>query len=197
MISRNKLAPDSFPSPRLVLAFAVLLVLFNLFIAVRPKTAQAPPIKNVPEDFFLYEDWAPANYVAQGRYLESLFGSVRILSHEGQLIPGPVFFERSTNITLTVHNTLPPAITADELNSLGDSSRALFVRGSDTNCVSTDDSVSASENRRCLIQVIVQPRWEAVAESVTLVQIDAGDESILLVDYRLLNAISLNGGTRE
>lgn len=197
MIFRSKLAPGTFPQPRLVLVFAVLLVVFNLFIAVRPKTAQAPPIKNVPEDFFLYEDWAPANYVAQGRYLESLFGSARIVSHEGQLIPGPVFFERSTNVSLVIENTLPPAITADDLNLLGDSPRALFVRGSDTNCVSTDDSVSASENRRCLIQVIVQPRWEAVAESVTLIQVDAGDDSILLVDYRLLNAISLNGGTRE
>lgn len=170
----------------LFFSFVLAVALFNFFFAIRPWTASPPPIKEVPYDIVQHSDWAQANYIAQGPYLESRFGQVSIHSQEGQLVPGPVFFQRTSSLSLIIDvNPIPEGQIGNVDVSTLESER-LFASGSDTHCVESNNVFDHEGNQRCELQVFVSLMPLPEGEALELIETDLSPNKIALVDSRLL-----------
>lgn len=189
MAAKAKSGPGSMVAKQYLFwaVFALGVILFNLLFAIRPKTAMPPPVKTVPEDFFSHSDWAPANYVAQGRYLEYLLGSVVVTSSEELFVPGPVFFEGTSRLTQKIVKGPPPTFEEGYLLADSPMSITLFQDGSETDCQPGSFSPSEVRLSRCEVEVVVGTASLESRGVVELVQVQSEGKSVFLVDRTLLN----------
>lgn len=164
-------------------------IIFNLVFAIKPKTAGWPPIKEVPADIMVHPDWAEANYIAQGRYLESLFGRVQILVREGQTVPGPVFFLGTNLLQTEFVPGDPPKFDPERLFVGEIPFSELLAPKSDTECVVFGAITQDKEPRRCTIRIYALGGQRTALSPSVFELVDSNGDEIVMVDRLLLEAL--------
>lgn len=169
--------------------FAVSVTVFNLTIAIRPATADPPPLREIPEDIFLHEGWAEQNYVGQSRYLDFVLDGPEFVRHPGQPRLSSDFLSGLTDGAQGVLDAEAPFLSEAQLNELRERGKSLLARGSETRCLPADPD-SEEGTRGCSIEVLVSQDAGPQSGTVVLYQVNSSGDGLIFVDAELLDTRS-------
>jgi hypothetical protein len=188
---RGSLFPGTILSPVALGAvfFAVSVTVFNLTIAIRPATADPPPLREIPEDIFLHEGWAEQNYVGQSRYLDFILGGPEFVRHLGQPRLSGAFLDDLAEGREAYLDAEAPFLSEAQLNELRERGKGLLAQGSETPCIPADPD-SEEGIRGCSIEVLVSQDAESQVSTVVLYQVNSSGDGLIFVDAELLDTRS-------